>query len=354
MLQTPRSLASLPLFDEEDSLSAQNLALLILVGSLLQAVGDETLSPHATPLVVIEEPEAHLHPILAASLWGTLQRLPAQQVITTNSGDLLASAPLQSLRRLTRPGDETLVHQLPPRGLSLKDQRRVGYHVRIQRGASLFARCWLLVEGETEAWLLPELARECGYVLASEGVYCIEFAQCGVMPLVRLANAIGIEWHLLADGDDAGQSYVRAAKRELNKRSVRDRVTAIAERDVEHCLWENGYARVFQEAAFPGQKPGQPRKRKMGKRARRRARRRGQHGPKFVIDKAIHNQSKPFMALKALEAVAEPGSAGVPADLRRAIEAAVYLARTSAGVPTRRPKTLRLSRIIPTDPPIVD
>ena len=42
------------------------------------------------------------------------------------------------------------------------------------------ARCWLLVEGETEYWLMSELSRVCGYDLASEGVACVEFAQCRI------------------------------------------------------------------------------------------------------------------------------------------------------------------------------
>src|SRR3546814_9637684 len=49
--------------------------------------------------------------------------------------------------------------------------------------SSLFARCWLLVEGETEVWLLNQLARQCGYHFESEGIKVIEFAQCGLKPL---------------------------------------------------------------------------------------------------------------------------------------------------------------------------
>ena len=43
----------------------------------------------------------------------------------------------------------------------------MAYHVRAKRGALLFARCWLLVEGETEFTLLPELARLLGHEVLS-------------------------------------------------------------------------------------------------------------------------------------------------------------------------------------------
>ena len=76
--------------------------------------------------------------------------------------------------------------------------RKITYHVRLKRDDALFARAWLLVEGETEVWLLPELARMMGCDFASEGIRCVEFAQSGVEPLVKLANDLGIEWHCYA------------------------------------------------------------------------------------------------------------------------------------------------------------
>ena len=63
---------------------------------------------------------------------------------------------------------------------SVDDLRHIAYHVRLNRAGALFARCWLFVEGETEAWLLPELAQICGYDFPAEGIRCVEFAQSGL------------------------------------------------------------------------------------------------------------------------------------------------------------------------------
>lgn len=102
---------------------------------------------------------------------------------------------------------------------SSDDLRKIAFHVRINRPMSMFARCWLLVEGETEIWLLSELAQICGYSLRAEGVRIIEFAQCGQAPLIKVARDFGIEWHLLTDGDEAGAKYASSA-RSLLKGSV--------------------------------------------------------------------------------------------------------------------------------------
>ena len=72
----------------------QSLALLMLLGAVLDAENGSPVDSDAQPLVLIEEAEAHLHPILAASVFRLIDRVPGQKVLTTNSGDLLASVPL--------------------------------------------------------------------------------------------------------------------------------------------------------------------------------------------------------------------------------------------------------------------
>jgi putative ATP-dependent endonuclease of OLD family len=84
---------------------------------------------------------------------------------------------------LTRKAGLVKEWRVPENALSGDELRRYSYHLRIRRVAASFARAWLLVEGETEFWLMSELARVCGYDFASEGVICVEFAQCGLAAL---------------------------------------------------------------------------------------------------------------------------------------------------------------------------
>jgi putative ATP-dependent endonuclease of OLD family len=37
-------------------------------------------------------------------------------------------------------------------------------------------------------------------------VKVIEFAQSGLKPLIKFARRMGIEWHVLVDGDEAGKN----------------------------------------------------------------------------------------------------------------------------------------------------
>ncbi|AUP76826.1 hypothetical protein CWS02_17515 [Enterobacter sp. EA-1] len=57
--------------------------------------------------------------------------------------------------------------------------------------------------------MINELARQCGHHFDAEGVKVIEFAQSGLKPLIKFARRMGIEWHVLVDGDEAGGSIPR-------------------------------------------------------------------------------------------------------------------------------------------------
>jgi len=192
--------------------------------------------------------------------------------------------------------------------LKKDDLRKVSYHLRARRGAACFARCWLLVEGETEYWILPDLARLLGHDLVQEGIACVEFAQCGLGPLVKLARALGIEWHVLVDSDRAGENYAGLARRFLRGDEESRRLTALADRDIEHCFWRHGHAHVFERLAGVAAGPGGA-------------------SPRRVIEKAIDRDSKPGVAFELLASVATAGSPGAPPPLRRTIEACVALAR---------------------------
>jgi putative ATP-dependent endonuclease of OLD family len=74
--------------------------------------------------------------------------------------------------------------------------------------SSLFARCWLLVEGERKPGSSTNW-RGVGHHFDAEGIKVIEFAQSGLKPLIKFARRMGIEWHVLVDGDEAGKNMPR-------------------------------------------------------------------------------------------------------------------------------------------------
>jgi putative ATP-dependent endonuclease of OLD family len=86
---------------------------------------------------------------------------------------------------------------------SAEDEEQLGFHGRRVRGEIFFARRWILVEGVTEYLLVHAVAKALGWPLDAHGVSVIDFQQsgnAGIYP--ALAEAFGIPWHMIVDGDD--------------------------------------------------------------------------------------------------------------------------------------------------------
>lgn len=285
------------------------LLLMGLLSTFVRARGPKQLKANARPIVIFEDPESRLHPTLLNQAWRLISIMPMQKILTTNSGDLLSAVPLTSIRRLERGAAQTESHQVPVGRLSKDEERRVSFHVRFHRPSALFARCWLLVEGETEVWLFNEMARIQGYDLGAEGVQMIEFAQSGLKPLIKLAIALGIEWHVITDGDWAGQKYAHTVRTRLGGEKEKHRLTVLPERDIEHYLFAHGYEPLFRQMAnIEG----------------------NTHiAPKKIIARALKKYAKPDAALAIIEYTEQHLEEDIPLLLRWIVQRVVSMARGS-------------------------
>lgn len=296
----------------------QSLAVLFLFEAFLKSRLKEVYDKHSSAILALEEPESHLHPSAVRALWKTISGFQGQKIVASHSGDLLASVPLNAVRRVARKNGKVEVFKIRDGTLNADDDRKVSFHVRSKRGSLLLARCWLLVEGESDFSLLAALAGIQGTDLDEEGVACVDFqASGGLKPLVKVANDLGIEWHVLSDGDDQGKNDVKTAKALLNGRPEADHITQLAEKDIEHLLWAHGYDAIYEGAVSN-------RRRTAFTIAKGTAGYESQ-----VIKAAVDSTSKPFLAFAVAEKAKERGAAGVPAPLAGVIAAAVKLARAS-------------------------
>lgn len=288
--------------------------LLLILGEFLHVRGDHLLRRGATPILLLETPESGLHPVNLSITWRFLSLLPMQKLVSTNSSLLLSFFPLSRVQRLVKMTDQIKSYSLNIHHFSNNDLRRIAFHIRMNRPHSLFARAWLMVEGETETWLLTELARICGYNLVVEGIQIIEFAQCGLSPLIKVAKDLNIEWHALTDGDQAGQKYAARVGMMLdNEDTSRNRLTILPASDIEHFFFDNGFSDVYIKAANYDEKD---------------ALRLSTHK---IISKAVHKHSKPWLGLTVAEAAEEKGIDSIPPLLKRLFSRMVGFARSQSG-----------------------
>ena len=252
IISSPVSIASLSALkaavaDEKPSRS--KLLLSLLAGALLMSKGQREIDEYSRPVLILEDIESRFHPTLLLNLWSILQVLPVQKVVTTNSSQLLSAISLNSLRRLCKQYYDVRCYRIREKAFSVDDERKIAFHIRMSRPAAMFARCWILVEGETEVWLLNEMASVLGINLACNGIRLIEFAQCGLYPLMRLARQLGISFHVLTDGDDAGKHYAATVRNFVGSRNMPDHLSVMPHVDIEHYLYTSGFADVYQKAA---------------------------------------------------------------------------------------------------------
>jgi putative ATP-dependent endonuclease of OLD family len=281
------------------------MAAFWLLVSILDGVPEDGLGEAAEPILLFDDIEANLHPTWLAALAAVAFNLPFQQIVATHSPEVLTWVPLSSLRRLSRRPEGIATWSVRGERYTAEELRRLTFHVRLNRGGSFFARCWVLVEGETEAWLVPEFARIAGVEFPVEGIRAIEFAQCGVEPLLKLADDLGIGWVVLTDGDAAGQNYARRVRSYLDEGGVGE-VVVLPAHDIEHYLLESGYGDVMRAAGGVG------RTRSAGK----------------IIKAATEQVTKPGLALLILAEADERGPTGVPPVLRDLSRTALRVART--------------------------
>jgi putative ATP-dependent endonuclease of the OLD family len=137
-----------------------------------EATLDSVFPSNSHVTVVIEEPEAHLHPQLQHGLTRHLQRVverrpEVQVVMTTHSGDVISAAAARHLVVLKRVGRRTTglsPVQLPlPVAQVDRVLRMADRHLDATRSSTLFAPISIVVEGVTDALIV----RTFGHVWAS-------------------------------------------------------------------------------------------------------------------------------------------------------------------------------------------
>lgn len=285
----------------------QSLAVLMLFSAFLKAW------PNGAPIIALEEPEAHLHPSAVRALWRLVCGFMGQKLISTHSGDLLAEIDVLSIRRLSRTPEGISSFRVPPDVLSPEETRKFNYHVRRARGELLFARAWLLVEGETESWIYPAAARAIGADLNREGVRVVEYRQSDVGLLAKIANALGIAWYCVGDDDGERQNTESRVAANLGTADEADRL-AFPYVDIEIHLLSSGYDGIYAPY-MPAQNLG-----KMTKQP-------GDAGYWQEYAEALPKRAKTRAAADVAVEMEQRGQAGVTKEIRDALEKVVALAK---------------------------
>lgn len=152
--------------------------------NLLFIAAELSLFDSGFKLIMIEEPEAHLHPQLQLKLAQHLNNLSdAQILLTTHSPNLASKFDLEYLT-IVKKGD---VYPLDTTSTQLTGDDRLFLQrfLDVTRANLFFAKGVILVEGDSEALILPTLAKLLKYNFTDKGLSII---RVGSKAAVRYAK----------------------------------------------------------------------------------------------------------------------------------------------------------------------
>jgi predicted ATP-dependent endonuclease of OLD family len=176
----------------ELSLGAANLIFLSL--KLLE-YEFKIASDRVAHFLLIEEPEAHIHTHIQMTLFEKYGYEKTQVIVSTHSTHVSSASKIRSVNILSKGFQEANVYQ-PGMGLEEPECERIERYLDAVRSTLLFAKGVMIVEGDAEMILIPNMVKKVfGISLDELGVSLINMSSTVFQNIAKIFHEDRIQRH---------------------------------------------------------------------------------------------------------------------------------------------------------------
>jgi len=221
-LRLPNANISLPI--SKHGAGTQNIVVLLIFSAYLDILLPKIVdNREATPIVGIEEPEAHVHPQAQRALFHQIAKLKGQKIVSTHSPYIVDQASIYDYLVFKLDDGVTKVSKIPKykkkspfkcglpkqayennKFLIQEEELKIKRYIQFRNPELFFASLFLLCEGDTEKIFLEQVIPY--HLKKSSGQLGISIIPCEgktYPPFLKIAHehAFNIRWLLLSDGE---------------------------------------------------------------------------------------------------------------------------------------------------------
>lgn len=227
------------------------LSLKAYVNFINKKIKEESGDGSIFDILLLEEPEAHLHPQAQKQLYIQLKAFTGQKIVSTHSANIISQAIPEQLLLFKKDNGKTKVTKFDSSLFKEDEIDKIKREILKSKGELLFSNCVVLCEGMTEEIELPIYFEKFFGVNSNYyGITIIGVGGRNYSTFIKFLNMFSIKWFIFSDGEKDTLEILKKVLKPKNSELINiDNLIYLDNFDcIESYLVRSGYSTQILEA----------------------------------------------------------------------------------------------------------